>query len=231
MDRLTTWVRSEAASQGFAWRPTLILLLASIFYLWSHYFPVSWVIPGTGLAVTEYFLSRFILPLAAVLILFRESPTRFGLGLGRARLGLGITGLFIVAYIPCFAVLMHNEAFVQYYGFTPKVLERLTLMDVARGQLYFIPTMLAAEFFFRGFILLGLRKSFGDHGANMVHLFPYAMGHLDRPGLECFGSLLVGYALGYLTLKTGSVWYGTFLHWFMAAGFRIVIYLASSTTL
>ena len=178
--------------------------------------------------MTEYFISRFILPMAAILILFRESPVRFGLGLGRIRLGLGITGLFMIAYIPCFVVLMHNEAFVQYHGFTREALERLTLWDVAGGQLYLIPTLLAAEFFFRGFILLGLRKTFGDHGANMVQLFPYAMGHLDRPGMECFGSLLVGYALGYLTLKTGSVWYGTFLHWLMAAGFRIVIYLMAA---
>jgi len=225
MGRIVSWVRRETASQQFAWRPTLILLLATIFYIWSHYYRVHWAIPGTDLAISEYFVSRFIFPLAAILILFRESPARFGLGLGRVRLGLGITGLFFVAYIPCFLLLMHNEGFVQYYQFAPKALERLTLLDVARGQLYFIPTMVGAEFFFRGFILLGLRKSFGDHGANMVQLVPYAIGHMDRPEMECFGSLLVGYALGYLALKTGSVWYGIFLHWFIAAGFRIVLYI------
>lgn len=226
--RILTWIRREAENQQFAWRPTFILLLAPLFMLWSHYNGVRWVVPGTGWVFTEYFISRFILPLGVILVLFRENPARFGLGPGRIRLGLGLTGIFLLAYIPCFVILMFDDAFVQFYQYTPKVLERITLLDVARGELTHLPTMIGVEFFFRGFILFGLRKSFGDHGANMVHLFPYALGHMDRSPMECFGSLLVGYALGYLALKTGSVWYGVFLHWFLGAGFKIALYLTAS---
>jgi membrane protease YdiL (CAAX protease family) len=67
------------------------------------------------------------------------------------------------------------------------------------------------EFFFRGFMLKGLERSFGS-GAIFVMMVPYTMIHFGKPMLETFGAIIAGIALGTLAMRTRSMWGGAFLH-------------------
>ena len=49
----------------------------------------------------------------------------------------------------------------------------------------------ALEFFFRGFMLAGLRKSFGP-GAVFVMVVPYCMIHFGKPLPETLGAIVAG---------------------------------------
>jgi membrane protease YdiL (CAAX protease family) len=78
------------------------------------------------------------------------------------------------------------------------------------------------EFFFRGFLLFGLKKPLGE-GAIYLQALPYALMYLDGPRLQTLGAIPGGIALGYLASRTGSIWYGVALHWLCALALDWVI--------
>ena len=73
------------------------------------------------------------------------------------------------------------------------------------------------ETFFRGFLLFGLRERFGDSGANAVQSAISALIHasltgVNKPFPETFIAIPAGYLLGWIALRTRSVWWGGALH-------------------
>jgi membrane protease YdiL (CAAX protease family) len=70
---------------------------------------------------------------------------------------------------------------------------------------------IALEFFFRGFILHGCRRRFGAY-AIFVMAVPYCMIHFHKPLLETLGAIAAGLILGYMSLRTRSIWLGAALH-------------------
>ncbi|MCC6148942.1 MAG: CPBP family intramembrane metalloprotease [Planctomycetes bacterium] len=69
----------------------------------------------------------------------------------------------------------------------------------------------AVEFFFRGFMCFGLEREFGL-GAIGVMVVPYCMIHFHKPLPEALGAIVAGFVLGWLALKTRSIWGGVCLH-------------------
>lgn len=67
------------------------------------------------------------------------------------------------------------------------------------------------EFFFRGWLLFTLEKSFGL-AAIAVMLVPYCMIHFHKPFPEALGAIGAGAILGWLALRTRSIWGGWLLH-------------------
>lgn len=69
----------------------------------------------------------------------------------------------------------------------------------------------ALELFFRGYMLFGLTPRLGI-AAVFVMVVPYAMIHFTKPLAEALSAILGGTVLGFLSLKTHSVWWGAALH-------------------
>jgi hypothetical protein len=69
----------------------------------------------------------------------------------------------------------------------------------------------ALEFFFRGFMVHGLKLRLG-YAAIFVMMVPYAMLHFQKPILEALAAIVGATVLGTLSLKTRSVWWGAVLH-------------------
>ena len=67
------------------------------------------------------------------------------------------------------------------------------------------------EFFFRGFLLHGIRRQFGAD-AIFVMMVPYCMIHFGKPMPETFAAIAAGIILGFMSLKTRSIWMGAALH-------------------
>jgi uncharacterized protein len=76
----------------------------------------------------------------------------------------------------------------------------------------YVAQFIALEFFFRGFLVLGLREHTGPTAAVVIMLLPYVMIHFGKPCLETCGALIAGVALGFLSLRTGSIAGGAILH-------------------
>jgi membrane protease YdiL (CAAX protease family) len=76
--------------------------------------------------------------------------------------------------------------------------------------LYFLQ-FFGIEFFFRGFLVHGLRQRFGAY-AIVVMMVPYCMLHFRKPMPECLASIVGALVLGFMSLRTRSIWMGTAIH-------------------
>ena len=78
-------------------------------------------------------------------------------------------------------------------------------------ELLYAIQFICLEFFFRGFLLHGTKHRFGA-SAIWVMMVPYCMIHFAKPMPECFGAIGAGIILGYMSLKTRSIWWGAAVH-------------------
>jgi membrane protease YdiL (CAAX protease family) len=69
----------------------------------------------------------------------------------------------------------------------------------------------AVEFFFRGFMLFTLERRMGM-SAVAVMLVPYCMIHYHKPLPEALGAIVAGAVLGWMALRTRSIWAGWMVH-------------------
>lgn len=158
-----------------------------------------------------YVLAWFALPL--VIGGWRGfAPSQLGLvtqGLARKLWMYGV--LYLVAMI-FVAVASSRPAFLQMYPFlrAGELVTwswRLLLGFWALYSLQFF----CVEFFFRGFMLFTLRPRFG-YASIAVMIVPYSMIHFDKPLPEAVAAVVGGTILGWLALRTRSIWGGVLLH-------------------
>jgi membrane protease YdiL (CAAX protease family) len=86
-----------------------------------------------------------------------------------------------------------------------------SFFDLACWEGLYWAQFVALEFFFRGFILQGLRRALGAN-AIFVMIVPYCMIHYGKPMPETFGAIGAGLILGTLAMRTKSIWGGVLIH-------------------
>lgn len=220
-------VYAEAEGIGFAWRPTLIVAWGALAMVVPHYHRGEWywnlVTRLGGPKVTDYlryvwvdlsFLLQFGGALLLILLM-REPLKSYGLGLGKVKLGLKICLLFYVLYAPLFVIFFASSGFQEHYGVITKNITSWPQFWWKEGPAVFF-FMLKTEFFFRGFLLFGIKKRYGAYAAILLTMIPFVLVHLVKPEIETFGAFPVGLALAYLAIRTESIWYGFLLHWSLA---------------
>jgi membrane protease YdiL (CAAX protease family) len=83
--------------------------------------------------------------------------------------------------------------------------------DLWTWQALYAAQFLSLEFFFRGFLLQGLRRAMGSN-AIFVMIVPYCMIHYGKPLPETLGAIGAGVILGTLAMRTRSIWGGVLIH-------------------
>ncbi|HWO23821.1 MAG TPA: type II CAAX endopeptidase family protein [Kofleriaceae bacterium] len=83
--------------------------------------------------------------------------------------------------------------------------------DLWTWEALYAVQFVSLEFFFRGFLLQGLRRALGSN-AIFVMLVPYCMIHYGKPMAETFGAIGAGLILGTLAMRTRSIWGGVLIH-------------------
>ena len=158
---------------------------------------------------------EFIIPLAIVLLVWREDPRRYGIGLGDWRLGLPIVigGIAVMALIIWFAGRLPD--FRTYYTATidGRPMWRL-IIDTGVD-------VFAWEFFFRGWLLWAFGRKYGTD-AIWLQIIPFALMHMWKPEIEQLSTLIGGAFFGLLAWRTRSFLWGFLLHWFMVTWVLIV---------
>ena len=145
----------------------------------------------------------FLIPLAIVVVGFRDRPSRYGLRLGDWRWGLGLAVAGCVVMTPVVLLLSGTSEFRDYYAPSMDPLPSLVatnLMD-----------LVSTEFIYRGFLMLCLARVFGPIGL-VVALFPFTFTHLTKPELELLSTFAGGAVYGWLTWRTGSIVWGALAH-------------------
>ena len=117
--------------------------------------------------------------------------------------------------------------FVAIASTTAEFQERYPLLEIFRGQenvwsdlrvwwIFYVLQFVAVETFFRGFLVLGLAKRFGQ-ASIFIATIPYLMIHFVKPPAEALAAIIGGIVMGTLAYRTKSVWWGIALHVSVAA--------------
>jgi len=167
--------------------------------LWTHAWWSAW-----------HVILFLLVPMGIVKYGLKKPLSDFGWQLGDAlahwRLYAGIV-LFFIIFLSIFAHF--SPSFLHYYPFY-RLAYRSGLDWLAWEVLYMIQ-FVALEFFFRGFILQGLRVPLGS-GAIAVMVVPYTMIHLPKLWPEAMGAILFGVLLGVLAIRSRSILGGLAIH-------------------
>ena len=117
--------------------------------------------------------------------------------------------LLFAAVLPAVVIASRTPSFRDTYPFY-RLADR-SAFDFWTWELLYAAQFLSLEFFFRGFMLQGLRRALGAN-AIFVMIVPYCMIHYGKPLPETLGAIGAGLILGTLAMRTRSIWGGVLIH-------------------
>lgn len=219
---------------------TLALVAASaVALILNNYIPPFWLVgPVDGLYTLDQFqvnlvkgvsfclmnfATFFLLPAAVILpltVIARKKnggaggfPARLrdtGLGWGEQTRYLWVFGAAYLIILPLLYWAARQEAYQSTYPFFS--FARFGPGYLVFWWIFYGLYYIGVEYFFRGFLLFGLYPKIGSLSV-LVAAIPYVMIHFTKPPSEALGSLFAGILLGYMALRSGSIWGGFLLHW------------------
>jgi membrane protease YdiL (CAAX protease family) len=149
-----------------------------------------------------------LVPLALVLLVLRDRPSRYGVRLGDWRTGAAIALGGCAVMTPIILALARMPAFAAYYAPQAAPVPDVVLTSALE--------VIPAEFFYRGFLLFALLRVAGPV-AVVVATLPFAFAHLGKPEVETLSTLAGGALYGWLDWRTGSVlWSGLAHTWILS---------------
>lgn len=170
------------------------------------------------------------------LVLIPAIVARVFSGQGFRTLGLKVkgTGRDAVTYLILFAIFFpviwlvsRDAAFQSTYPFFNPGVDPVTrepngvTNELITFWIIYCLQFFAVEYFFRGFMVLGLKKSLG-WASVLVMLAPYCMIHYYKPMPEALGAIGAGLVLGALSWRTGTILYGWALHFGVAVSMDLL---------
>jgi membrane protease YdiL (CAAX protease family) len=145
-------------------------------------------------------------PLLIILLVFRESPARYGFRLGDWKAGLVLTTVSCAGLALVMTLVARTEAFQKHYG---GAVDDILSVVIANGV-----TLLGWEFVFRGFLLFALYRVCGPY-AIVLQAVPFTIAHFGKPELETLSCIFGGSVFGYIAWRTRSFLYPFLIHWFL----------------
>lgn len=158
-----------------------------------------------------FFILMFIIPALYIKLFMKKNLTDFGFGLGNTKLGLKLLLLIPIVVLPAIYFASQMPDVRSEYPLAKSLIQdqsHLLIYELAYIIFYYI----AWEFFFRGFILFGLKDRFGAFNAILIQTISSCLVHIDKPEGEIIGSIIVGILFGIIALRTKSIWYVFLLH-------------------
>ena len=176
---------------------------------------LSWAIARPALvgARPSFLVSFTFLGIATALVaprLVRRRVTALGLTIGNWKTGrwLLLAGMPVALLVGFLSA--DSPALAAEYPLGPVTRDLGSFLPHALGYLVYY---VGFEFFFRGFLLLGLQERLGARRANLLQSLLAVIIHAGKPISEVAGAFPGSLVFGWLTLRTGSIWYSVALHW------------------
>jgi len=119
-------------------------------------------------------------------------------------------GLMLLAVLPLVFYAAGQPAFRAIYPFYRGALNAPAAAVLTWEALY-LGQFLALEFFFRGFLAIGMGKPMGRL-AVWIATVPYCMIHFHKPLPEALAAIVAGLVLGEVAQRTGSIAGGVIVH-------------------
>ena len=156
-------------------------------------------------------LFYFVFPALIILFIFKEKLSDYGLKLKGAFKDYYIYIIMLLVMIPLVLYFSGTHSFQDRYPFLDIQKGDSLYPDLLKWELLYCSQFFALEFFFRGFILHGLKKRFGYYSV-FIMTIPYCMIHFGKPMPETIAAIIAGIVLGTLSLKNKSIWLGFLIH-------------------
>jgi membrane protease YdiL (CAAX protease family) len=204
-------------------KPTVILIASSLLLLawkygcseafYANHFGSTLGPVDVGAAVYHFvgcFVLLGIVPVLVVKFGFRERLCDYGVRLGIGRRTL----VTFLCFTPIFALAAwwssDDPDILQKFPINPRAGQSPAMftMHAVTYLLYYV----GWEFYFRGFMLFGLRQSLGDVNAVLIQTMASALLHIGSPASETFGAIFAGLLWGTLAIRTRSVLSGLGQH-------------------
>lgn len=190
-------------------RPTFFarnfpLEAAGHFGLYPHLWWALWTI-GLFLLVPAIF----------VLTVFRGRLRDYGLTLAIKRQYWWLYLGMFAAVFPLVLYAASRPDFQTVYPFYRGAYQA-TAGAILAWEIAYLTQFFALEFFFRGFLVLGLGRTIG-RASIWLAMIPYCMIHYHKPPLEAFAAIVAGIVLGEVAYRTRSIAGGVIVHIGVAA--------------
>lgn len=190
-------------------KEAIILGVSSLLLILLHYFPIFPKAETYFLSVTFYLL---IIPLAIAYLLGIDIRS-FGFAFRKWPFSWNITIVGLVCIVVYQLVVGTLPQYDAYYA---------SRIPTGTGNLILYITLaigvhnFAWEFFFRGFLLFGLKERFGMYSI-VIQSVPFALMHIGKPPIEAIVSVFAGLLFGYIAYRSESFIPVFLLHWVMGA--------------
>jgi uncharacterized protein len=206
-----------------SWRVLVVLLTCCVVltlqeYIggsdrYAHYFPYDgskyWELKGfvwwSGWRVLGY----VIIPMIVIVAMPGERLRDYNVSFKNFPRHLLLYVAMFVVFLPVVFAASNTASFRHTYPFYR--MANRSHFDLWTWQALYAAQFISLEFFFRGFLLQGLRRALGAN-AIFVMIIPYCMIHYGKPMPETFGAILAGLLLGTLAMRTRSIWGGVLIH-------------------
>ena len=162
-----------------------------------------------------------LVPAAVVVGILRRPLGDFGLRVRGILPHAWIYLAMLAVIAPAVVIASYTQPFQATYPFYRLAPGEPLWPNLWLWELLYASQFAALEFFFRGFLVHGLKRRMG-YAAVWVSLVPYTMIHFEKPFAECLGAIVAGWVLGTLSLRTGSMWWGAAIHTAVAWGMDLL---------
>lgn len=156
---------------------------------------------------TACLLLFVLLPLVYHFLFPVEFSNPLGLRVGHSFSHWPVYLALILFMLPLLWLAASSPSFHHFYP----MYRPIAISGLLAYELVYIVQFFATEFFFRGFCLFRLERSFGLYAVPLM-VTPYALIHIHKPFPEALGSIIAGLVLGMLAIKTRSIWPGFVVH-------------------
>ncbi len=154
----------------------------------------------------------FLVPLFIIKVLFKENLADYGLKWKGAFTNYPVYLLMLVFMIPLVAYFSTTASFQATYPFYRLAPGERPYPNLWLWEIIYFLQFVWLEFFFRGFMVHGLKKRLGIYSV-FIMVIPYCMIHFGKPLPETVAAIVAGIALGMLSYKTRSVLLGIAIHY------------------
>lgn len=181
-----------------------------------RYFPKMAELPGSDVIAAYwqfgvFFLLLFVLPVLYIKYGLKQSLAQYGWGLGDVKYGAKWLITIPLLVVPLIFIASKMPDLRSEYPLAKSLLSNQSSLFVYESAYVFF-YYVAWEFFFRGFLLFGLRERYGDVGAILIQTISSCLVHIDKPESEIIGSIVVGILFGMIALRSKSIWYVFLIH-------------------
>ena len=195
----------------------LVCLISAFCLTFIHfaYYPEGSQLERLVYWASMSFFFYFVIPGLVIKLVFKQNLAHYGFKLKGAFKNWQLYLAMTLFMLPVVYICSRTPNFQSHYPFYRLAPWESPYPNLLIWELFYLLQFVGLEFFFRGFMVHGLKERFGIH-AVFVMVIPYCMIHFGKPFPECVASIFAGLILGYLSFKNNSVMLGIAIHYAVA---------------